>query len=89
MALGPLTNLAVLLDQYPGVLELAGSLVVMGWAVGCPGNVTDRAEFNFYSDPLAAYAVLSSGIPLTIIDSGAGRKTSVTKLTAAGLKSES
>ena len=86
VALGPLTNLANLLDQHPDALGLAASLVVMGGAVDCCGNVTPHAEFNFYSDPVAAHMVLSSGIPVTLIDLGATRKTSMTRETAEGLK---
>ena len=88
-ALGPLTNLANLLDRHPAALGLASSLVVMGGAVECSGNVTPHAEFNFYSDPAAAHAVLSSGVPLTLIDLDASRKTFVTREAVEGLKSES
>ena len=68
LALGPLTNLAKLLRRYPEVGDRLSRLVVMGGAVGVPGNVTPDAEFNFYSDPLAAGEVLSSGLPLTLVD---------------------
>ena len=68
VALGPMTNLANRLVRHPAALGLVGSLVVMGGAVDCRGNVTPHAEFNSYSDPVAAHAVLSSGIPLTLID---------------------
>ena len=86
VALGPLTNIANLLDQHPAALGLAASVVVMGGAVECCGNVTPHAEFNFYSDPVAAHAVLSSGVPLTLVDLGAGRKTYMTREEASGLK---
>ena len=42
-------------------------LVVMGGAVGVPGNVTAYAEFNIYNDPEAANAVMSSGINTTLV----------------------
>ncbi len=54
VALGPLTNLAILLKRYPAALGLAASAVVMGGAIECCGNVTPYAEFNSYSDPVAA-----------------------------------
>ena len=79
VALGPLTNLAHLLRQHPGALEQAASLVVMGGAVNVAGNVTSNAEFNFYSDPMAAHLVLSSGVPLTLVDLGAARQVTVTR----------
>ena len=77
------------MDQHPAALGLATSLVVMGGAVDCYGNVTPHAEFNFYSDPVAAHAVLSSGVPLTLIDLEAGRKTSMTRAAPEGLKGNS
>ena len=78
-ALGPLTNLAGLLKKYPKALSEAASLFVMGGAVNTDGNVTPHAEFNFYSDPVAAQAVLSSGVPLTLVDLGACRQVYLTK----------
>ncbi len=74
IALGPLTNLARLLQRHPPALGLAEKLVVMGGAVNSGGNVTEHAEFNFYSDPAAAQLVLSSGVPLTLVDLPACRQ---------------
>ena len=48
IALGPLTNLAMLLERHPASLEGLKSLVVMGGAVDVPGNVTTHAEFNIW-----------------------------------------
>ncbi|HPD28508.1 MAG TPA: nucleoside hydrolase [Phycisphaerae bacterium] len=67
LALGPLTNLAAVLQEKPEVLAKVGQIVVMGGAIWCPGNVTRWAEFNFYRDPAAAAAVLSAGLPLTVV----------------------
>ena len=89
VALGPLTNLACLLKRHPGALDLAGSLVVMGGAADGSGNVTSHAEFNFYSDPVAAHAVLSSGVPLTLVDLGAGRQVSLARGVGDRLKARS
>ena len=89
VALGPLTNLARLQQGYPGALEQARCLVVMGGAVNTPGNSTPRAEFNFYSDPLAAHRVVSSGVPLTLVDLGACRQVFVGREAGQGLKSRS
>lgn len=86
IALGPLTNLANLLTRYPGSLEQASGLVVMGGAVDVPGNVTGHAEFNFYSDPEAAKMVLSSGVPLTLIDLAASRQVAIDRQAARELK---
>ena len=67
VALGPLTNLARAERRRPGVLRLARAIVVMGGAVGVPGNVTPAAEFNFYADPAAARQVVGSGARLVLV----------------------
>ena len=66
-ATGPLTNLARAETQVPGVLRQARQVVIMGGAVGVPGNVTPAAEFNFYADPHAARQVLASGAELILV----------------------
>jgi purine nucleosidase/pyrimidine-specific ribonucleoside hydrolase len=67
VALGPLTNVALALQQDPRRLARAGRIVVMGGAIAVPGNVTPAAEFNFYVDPEAAAAVLDAGLPVELI----------------------
>ncbi len=66
-ALGPLTNLAMLLDRAPDAASRIGRIVAMGGAVRAPGNVTPHAEFNFLADPEAADVVIGSGIPVTVV----------------------
>ena len=67
MAIGPLTNIADALDAEPELPGLVHRLWIMGGALHCPGNVTPRAEFNFYSDPHAAGRVLNSEMASTLI----------------------
>lgn len=67
VAIGPLTNLAKLLTDRPGLLQRAGRIVIMGGAVWCKGNVTPDAEFNFYRDPKAVAAVFASGLDITVV----------------------
>ena len=88
VALGPLTNLAQLMAT-PDALVQAASITIMGGAVNVPGNVTPYAEFNFFSDPVAAQQVLASGIPLALVDLGASRQAFISRDEAEGLKSTS
>ncbi len=67
VAVGPLTNLAAIHREYPGLLARAGQIVIMGGAVWCSGNVTPHAEFNFHQDPVAAAEILGAGLPVTLV----------------------
>ncbi len=67
LALGPLTNVARALQREPRLREWIKEMVVMGGAMGVPGNVTPFAEFNIHSDPLAANRVFESGVPITLV----------------------
>ena len=67
VATGPLTNLARAEARVPGVLRQARQVVIMGGAVGVPGNITPTAEFNFYADPHAAHQVLASAAELVLV----------------------
>lgn len=62
-ALGPLTNIALLLKAYPEVKEKIEVIALMGGSYSS-GNATASAEFNFYIDPHAAHIVFHSGIPI-------------------------
>ncbi|MGY1746278.1 nucleoside hydrolase [Blastococcus sp. SYSU D00695] len=66
-AIGPLTNIALLLATYPDAAERIGRLVVMGGSAGAGGNVTAAAEFNAWADPEAAQAVFSSTVPTVMV----------------------
>jgi len=67
VAIGPLTNLAALQRERPGLLEKVGRIVVMGGAVWCKGNITPHAEFNFYRDPRAAAELFAADLPVTVV----------------------
>ncbi|EFE93475.1 pyrimidine-specific ribonucleoside hydrolase RihA [Serratia odorifera] len=62
---GPMTNIALLLAQYPQLKANIERIVFMGGALH-GGNATPVAEFNIYVDPEAAEMVLQSGVPLTM-----------------------
>jgi pyrimidine-specific ribonucleoside hydrolase len=66
-AIGPLTNLALLLGVYPDAAARIGRLVVMGGSATRGGNATAAAEFNIWADPEAAQAVLRAGLPTTMV----------------------
>ncbi len=66
VAIGPLTNLAVLVQRYPGIDEGVDHLVIMGGA-SFEGNVTAAAEFNIWADPEAARVVFAADWPITLM----------------------
>ena len=67
IAIGPLTNVAVALDNRPDMVNALSEVVVMGGAVGVTGNITPHAGFNICQDPWAANAVFASGVPVTLV----------------------
>ncbi len=64
IALGRLTNVALALSLEPRLVQSVAEIIVMGGAVGVPGNVSPVASANLYEDPEAAAIVYSSGVPL-------------------------
>jgi inosine-uridine nucleoside N-ribohydrolase len=62
VAVGPLTNVALALDE--GLR--AQRIVLMGGAIG-EGNMTPAAEFNIWADPEAAQRVFHAGVPVTMV----------------------
>jgi purine nucleosidase len=68
LALGPLTNIALAVLLEPRLPDLVRSLVVLGGALGVPGNVTAHAEANIWHDPEAADLVFDAGFEnLTLV----------------------
>jgi inosine-uridine nucleoside N-ribohydrolase len=67
ITLGPLTNLALLLETDASALRNAQNIFIMGGAVTVPGNITPAAEFNMFADPDAARAVFRSGCAITLV----------------------
>jgi inosine-uridine nucleoside N-ribohydrolase len=67
LATAPLTNLALALQRDREGMGKLKEIVIMGGAVRTKGNVTPFAEFNIFSDPLAAKIVLESGLPITLV----------------------
>ncbi|MDA2970145.1 MAG: nucleoside hydrolase [Actinomycetota bacterium] len=67
VTLGPLTNIALMLENNPKLLHKIKHCYIMGGSSNALGNVTKFAEYNFWVDPEAADKVLNSGIPITMI----------------------
>jgi inosine-uridine nucleoside N-ribohydrolase len=63
---GPLTNVALLLERHPDAAAKLERIVWMGGAIA-EGNITPAAEFNAFVDPEAAARVFASGIELTMV----------------------
>jgi len=62
---GPLTNIALLVREYPELKNCIAHISLMGGSIGL-GNTTPAAEFNIYVDPEAAREVFDSGLPITM-----------------------
>jgi len=67
IALGPLTNIAVLIAAFPRAAAKLERIVLMGGGARVIGNMTPAAEFNIWYDPDAAARVFGSGIPITMV----------------------
>lgn len=65
--LGPLTNIARLLDEDSEITRLVKKVVIMGGAVDVAGNVTPYAEANIWNDPHAAKRVFEADWPIEMI----------------------
>lgn len=66
VAVGPLTNVALFYAVHPAVAARLARVVVMGGSA-TGGNASEEAEFNVWSDPEAAYRVLTDpGLPVPV-----------------------
>lgn len=67
-AVAPLTNVARAFNDHPDLATNVERIVIMGGAVNVPGNVEGaNAEWNLWIDVPAAAAVISSGVPVTLV----------------------
>ncbi|XP_020665241.3 inosine-uridine preferring nucleoside hydrolase [Pogona vitticeps] len=59
VATGPLTNLALAVKMDPTLPEKLKNVIIMGGNMEAVGNTSVCGEFNFVTDPEAAYVVLN------------------------------
>ena len=78
IATAPLTNLALALQKDREGMRKLKEVVIMGGAVRTKGNITPYAEFNIFSDPLAAKIVFESGLPITLVPLDVTHQVSLT-----------
>lgn len=64
VAVGPLTNVATLVQRHPGVVDAIEQVVIMGGSTD-RGNTTPLAEFNIWVDPEAAAVVADADVVTT------------------------
>lgn len=67
VACGPLSNIATAIQREPDLASLIGHLIIVGGAMGGPGNVAPLAEFNIFCDAEAARAVFMSPVTMTLL----------------------
>jgi inosine-uridine nucleoside N-ribohydrolase len=85
LAVGPLTNIALLLALRPDAAERIGRLVLMGGAIR-EGNMTPSAEFNVWIDPEAAQRVFAAGLDVTMIGLDVTNRCVLTRADAERLR---
>jgi inosine-uridine nucleoside N-ribohydrolase len=78
LALGPLTNLALAVQQYPDLPALVDEVVVMGGNALGPGNASPAAESNMLHDPEAADIVFGERWRTTMIGLDVTHKVNLT-----------
>jgi len=75
VAMASMIDIALALQQDPGILDNIAQVVIMGGAFTVPGNLAEGpehtnntvAEWNIYIDAQAARVLFQSGVPLSIV----------------------
>ena len=87
VAIGPLTNIALFINEYPETARKVERIVIMGGgARDVLGNATPTAEFNIYYDPDAAAAMFDFGVPITMIGLDVTHQAVLDRSSAAALR---
>ncbi len=74
MVLGPHTNIGVLFQKHPDIIEKIPQIVFMGGSPYGMEGYPDHISFNISCDPEAFQIVLDSKIPLLMLPSDVGRR---------------
>ncbi|CAM0137877.1 hypothetical protein VKS41_001096 [Umbelopsis sp. WA50703] len=77
VAVGPFTNVALLLTLFPEVKQKIAKISLMGGGIAT-GNRTPVAEFNVLVDPEAAHIIFESGLPVYMAPLDVTHKAAVT-----------
>jgi len=85
VTIGPLTNVAIALEQNPQLAQAIPRITMMAGAARVPGNITPVAEFNVWADPDAAAVVMRSGIPLVMVPLDVCHQTRMDRSTLAAI----
>jgi len=85
VALGPLTNVALLLEAHPEATAGIDRIVFMGGGIH-EGNQTPSAEFNIWIDPEAAARVFESGLDVTMVGLDVTNRAVLSNADAASLR---
>ena len=88
IAIGAMTNIAIVLKTYPQLKRKIRKITSMGGAWGIAGNLrvhgftenhpNDKAEWNYYIDPVAAKMVFDSGVPMLLVPLNATNQVPLT-----------
>ena len=78
IATGPLTNVALAIQKDTEGMGKLKEIVIMGGAVRTAGNITPHAEFNIFSDPVAAQIVFESRLPIILAPLDVTHRVSLT-----------
>lgn len=67
IAIGPLTNLALALQQDPSIADKVRQVTIMGGAALVPGNLSPVGEANIWNDPEAAQQTVAASWPVVLV----------------------